>query len=130
MKPPAWPARWLDPTRSRSPCRTASTHRIVSLRSWAQTASWAGQAAAGGTLEAPGVVVQKNPRIRIDFGELNGEITPRVQAIAQTLPPAGVAAEPSTNIRSILWDKFTSFCGADGGLRHYPASPGPAARLP
>ena len=70
-----------------------------------------GAGRAGGTLEAPGVVVQKNPRIRIDFGELNGEITPRVQAIAQTLPQAGVAAEPSTNIRGILWDKFTSFCG-------------------
>ena len=65
----------------------------------------------GATLEAPGVVAQKTTRVRILIGELDGAISPRVDALVRELSSAGIDAEASPNIRVQLWDKFVGMCG-------------------
>ena len=65
----------------------------------------------GATLEAPGVVAQKTTRVRLLIGELNGDISPRIDALGRELSSAGIDAEVSSGIRVALWDKFVGMCG-------------------
>ncbi len=55
---------------------------------------------------APGVIQQSSPFRHITLGELDGSITPRVQAIADALSRAGVPVEVSDNINQARWTKF------------------------
>lgn len=73
-------------------------------------AALGGVARAGATLESPGVVVQKGKFRKIQFGELNGGITPRVERLAAEIEKAGIEAEPSADIWALLWEKFLTFC--------------------
>lgn len=65
-------------------------------------------------VEAPGVIRQFSQFRRIVFGELNGQITPRAQAIHQTLSTSGATVELSTNILSVLWTKFVFIAAVSG----------------
>lgn len=65
-------------------------------------------------VEAPGVIRQFSQFRRIVFGELNGQITPRAQAIYQTLSTSGATVELSTNILSVLWTKFVFIAAVSG----------------
>lgn len=69
-----------------------------------------GVARAGATLEAPGVVLQKGRFRKIQFGELGGGITPRVERLAAQLKEYGIEGEPSADIWALLWEKFLTFC--------------------
>lgn len=60
----------------------------------------------GSYIAAPGVIKQISQFRRIVAGELDGRITPRVQAIVAALQAAGAAAEATTDIRKALWTKF------------------------
>ncbi len=51
---------------------------------------------------------------RIVFGELDGQITPRVEAIAATLQAAGIEAEASTQINQERWTKFLFITAISG----------------
>jgi len=65
----------------------------------------------GATLEAPGVVAQKTTRVRLLIGELDGSITPRIDALGRELSAAGLDTEVSSDIRVALWEKFVGMCG-------------------
>nr|BAL53448.1 2-dehydropantoate 2-reductase [uncultured Chloroflexota bacterium] len=65
-------------------------------------------------VEAPGVIRQFSQFRRIVFGELDGRITPRAQAIYQTLSASGATVELSTNILSVLWTKFVFIAAMSG----------------
>lgn len=65
-------------------------------------------------VEAPGVIRQFSQFRRIVFGELNGQISPRAQAIHQTLSASGATVELSTNILSVLWAKFVFIAAVSG----------------
>jgi 2-dehydropantoate 2-reductase len=65
-------------------------------------------------VEAPGVIRQFSQFRRIVFGELDGSITPRAQAIYQTLSATGATVELSENILSVLWTKFVFIAAVSG----------------
>jgi len=65
-------------------------------------------------VEAPGVIRQFSQFRRIVFGELDGSLTPRAQAIYQTLSATGATVELSENILSVLWTKFAFIAAVSG----------------
>ncbi len=65
-------------------------------------------------VEAPGVIRQFSQFRRIVFGELDGRITPRAQAIYQTLNASGATVELSENILSVIWTKFVFIAAVSG----------------
>ncbi len=73
-------------------------------------------------IESPGVVKQVSQFRRIVFGELDGRITPRAQAILEAFQPTGITVELSQEIQKILWTKFVFIAAASGfgGLTRLP----------
>lgn len=72
---------------------------------------------------APGVVQQKSDFRRITLGEMDGRITPRVQALGDVLAESGAQVEVSANINKARWTKFlfiASFSGM-GAVARVPA---------
>lgn len=63
-------------------------------------------------IEAPGVIRQVSQFRRVVLGELDGRITPRVQAIHRAFQETGVTAEISENILKVLWTKFVFISAA------------------
>lgn len=77
----------------------------------------------GSYIAAPGVIKQISQFRRIVAGELDGRITPRVQAIVAALQAAGAAADATADIRKALWTKFifiAPFSGV-GAVARVPA---------
>lgn len=64
-----------------------------------------GNARIGTELAAPGTIEHRTGGT-IEFGELDGRITERANAIAETMRRAGIFGELSTNIRASRWDKL------------------------
>lgn len=60
-----------------------------------------------GDISAPGVIRHSADFDFIHFGELDGQVTERVQGFRDALVEAGCMAEISTDIRTELWRKFT-----------------------
>lgn len=60
----------------------------------------------GSYIAAPGVIRQISQFRRVVAGELDGQITPRVEAIIAALQAAGATAEATTDIQAALWAKF------------------------
>ncbi len=58
------------------------------------------------TLEEPGVIIALPTYQRITFGEPTGEVTPRVEAIAQALGEAGITVTVTTDPQHAVWQKF------------------------
>ena len=57
-------------------------------------------------LMAPGVVEESGSVPRVTLGEVSGEVTPRVRAVAAAFREAGVDATVTTDARLALWEKF------------------------
>ena len=66
-------------------------------------------------VEGPGVIGQYSPFRRVVVGELDGLDSPRVGMIVEAFHRAGAEAEPTTDIRKILWTKFV-FIAATSAL--------------
>ncbi|NDY91224.1 ketopantoate reductase family protein [Ideonella livida] len=66
----------------------------------------AGKTYVGGVLHGPGHIQAGLRGKATHIGELDGQLTPRVQAIAQALTAAGAHTTVSTNIMGTLWDKL------------------------
>jgi 2-dehydropantoate 2-reductase len=64
-----------------------------------------GNGRIGVELVAPGKIVHRTTGT-IEFGELDGRITPRAESIAQAMRRAGIFGDLSTNIRASRWDKL------------------------
>ncbi len=69
-------------------------------------------------IEAPGVIGHYSQFRRVVLGELNGQVTPRLQAIYEVLQSTGITVEISVDIRTVLWSKlvFIAAVGAIGSL--------------
>jgi 2-dehydropantoate 2-reductase len=65
-------------------------------------------------LEGPGVIAHQLAGW-IVLGELDGRVTPRVEALRDALASAGVPVDLSTSIRQVLWEKYL-FIGAQAGM--------------
>ena len=61
----------------------------------------------GSYIAAPGVIKQVSAFRRVIVGEMDGQLTRRVEAIVAALARAGAVAEASSDIRQALWTKFT-----------------------
>ncbi len=66
-------------------------------------------------VEAPGVIKQISQFRRVVIGELDGQLTDRVQAIHKAFEETGITAELSEHILKIMWTKFV-FIAAVSGL--------------
>lgn len=82
----------------------------------------AGKTYVGGVLLAPGRITSGVAGKHTYIGELDGAITPRVQAIADTFNRAGLATTVSDNIVGTMWDKLlvNVATGALSGITHLP----------
>lgn len=65
-------------------------------------------------LEGPGVVKQVSQFRRIVFGELDGSVSERVQAIETVFKETGITVEVSKNIYKDLWTKLVFISAASG----------------
>jgi 2-dehydropantoate 2-reductase len=66
----------------------------------------AGKTYVGGVMLAPGHIIAGTRGKDTYIGELDGAITPRVQAIAETFNRAGLNTIVSANIVGTMWDKL------------------------
>jgi len=73
-----------------------------------------GVAVVTGSIVAPGVVRQSGTHHRITFGELDGQVTPRLEHIRNVCRAAGIDAVPSDNIVRARWEKFIPLVATSG----------------
>ena len=66
----------------------------------------AGKTYIGGMMTVPGRVVAGVTGKDTIIGELDGQITPRIQDVAETLESAGLTTVVSDNIMGAMWDKL------------------------
>jgi len=62
----------------------------------------------------PGVIVHTGGPASITFGELDGSVSQRAQRLLECCEQAGVAAELSAGIKSVLWAKLAFICAQAG----------------
>jgi 2-dehydropantoate 2-reductase len=60
----------------------------------------------------PGVVNSMGTSNLLEFGELNGDLSPRCQQIEGILKQAGLEARAVPNVEERMWWKFAFICGA------------------
>jgi 2-dehydropantoate 2-reductase len=65
-----------------------------------------GAAYVSALIAEPGTVRYTSDMSRIVFGELNGTVSARAEALADTCGAAGFAADVSADIHATLWEKF------------------------
>lgn len=80
-------------------------------------ATWISSAVA-----SPGLIKQMSEFRRVVIGELNGQKTPRVEAIYQAFKDTGITAELSKDILKVMWSKFVFITAASsfGSLTRLP----------
>lgn len=104
---------------------------VVGMKHIVGGATWLSSA-----IETPGVIRQISQFRRIVLGELDGRITPRVQALFEVLKSTGATVELSDNIVKVLWTKFMFIASVSGigsltrlGIGDYRAVPETRALL-
>lgn len=91
--------------------------KVIGMEHMIAGATWISSA-----VEGPGAIRQVSDFRRVVIGELNGQKTPRVEAIYQALKDTGITAELSDDILRVLWSKFVfiSAASAFGSLTRLP----------
>jgi 2-dehydropantoate 2-reductase len=76
-------------------------------------------------IEAPGVIVVRGGPTALRFGELGGGTSPRTERLLRAFQDAGLSAEVSPDISSLLWEKFMFICALSGvtSLTRLPIGP-------
>ncbi len=74
-------------------------------------------------ITSPGHITQKGTPPYIALGELNGQLSPRIQQIAELLKSANIQHEIQDNIQSAIWQKllFIASFGGVGAVTRMPA---------
>jgi 2-dehydropantoate 2-reductase len=82
----------------------------------------AGTTMISSAVEAPGVIRQVSEFRRVVVGELDGRLSPRVQAVCDAFMGTGVTVEVSERIMSVLWGKllFIAVAAGFGSLTRLP----------
>ena len=57
---------------------------------------------------APGVIEVEQPKSRVILGEIDGVLSPRLEALAGLITKGGISGEATTEIRSEIWNKLIS----------------------
>jgi 2-dehydropantoate 2-reductase len=63
---------------------------------------------AASAVIAPGVIEVEQPRSRVVFGEPDGRVSERAEALAELLKAGGIVGEASPDIRTEIWNKLIS----------------------
>ena len=63
---------------------------------------------AASAVTAPGVIDVEQPRSRVVFGEPDGRLSDRAEALAALLRAGGIVGEVSPDIRTEIWNKLIS----------------------
>jgi 2-dehydropantoate 2-reductase len=66
------------------------------------------------TIDRPGVIRQTGPMQRLLFGEFDGAMSPRGQALLAACLAGGINAELSNNILREIWQKYVFLVGLSG----------------
>jgi 2-dehydropantoate 2-reductase len=66
------------------------------------------------TIEAPGVIRQTGPMQRLLFGEFDGSLSPRGEALLAACLAGGIQAELSGDIVREIWQKYVFLVGLSG----------------
>jgi 2-dehydropantoate 2-reductase len=90
------------------PVLNGMRHMDTLVRSFGEQAVLGGVCIVSTDLDEQGRVVQLNPLDKIIYGERNGDITPRIRALDETLRNAGFETELSSNITHSMWDKWVT----------------------
>jgi 2-dehydropantoate 2-reductase len=65
-------------------------------------------------IEQPGVIRHTGTMAQLTFGELDGTLSPRVQALAAACEKAGIMHKASDDIRKAIWEKYVFLVAASG----------------
>ena len=57
-------------------------------------------------IQSPGVIRHLNPGAYVEFGELDGRLTDRVESLCEAFMATGAETKASKNIRAALWEKL------------------------
>ncbi|MEW5938364.1 MAG: 2-dehydropantoate 2-reductase [Chloroflexota bacterium] len=73
-------------------------------------------------IEAPGVIKQVSQFRRVVFGEFDGSVSARAQAVEKAFKEADITAEITQDIRKVLWEKliFIFVASSMGSLTRLP----------
>ncbi|HJV46165.1 MAG TPA: ketopantoate reductase family protein [Bacillota bacterium] len=82
------------------------------------------------TLDSEGRVIQTSQRHDIVFGEINGEISPRVNQLAETFSKAKFKSILSHDIKTAMWNKYVFIAGLSGITTLMYSSIGPILESP
>lgn len=83
--------------------------RVIGMEHMIAGATWISSA-----VEAPGVIKHMSEFRRVVIGELDGRVTPRVQAVYEAFKETGVTVELSDDIQKVLWTKYVFISAASG----------------
>jgi 2-dehydropantoate 2-reductase len=73
-----------------------------------------GQCVISATLDPDGRILHLNDSHSLSFGERNGAMTPRIEAIAAELAPANFESRASNTIMQEMWEKWVFIAGVAG----------------
>jgi 2-dehydropantoate 2-reductase len=84
-----------------------------------------GVASIGAVIEKPGVIRHTGTMAVLQFGELDGKISPRVQALQQACEKAGIQCRATDAIQTAIWEKYVFLVGASAmtALTRLPLGP-------
>jgi 2-dehydropantoate 2-reductase len=82
------------------------------------------------TLNPNGRIQQTSQRHDIVFGEINGEVTPRIKKIAEVFSKAGFKSILSEDIKTAMWNKYVFITGLSGITTLMYSAIGPIGESP
>jgi 2-dehydropantoate 2-reductase len=84
-----------------------------------------GVANIGAVIEKPAVIRHTGTMAVLQFGELDGRISPRVQALQQACEKAGIQCRATDKIQAAIWEKYVFLVGASAmtALTRLPLGP-------
>lgn len=84
-----------------------------------------GVANIAAVIEQPGFIRHTGTMAMLQFGELDGSSSPRVQALRTACEKAGIQCKASENIQQAIWEKYVFLVGASSmtALTRLPLGP-------
>ena len=84
-----------------------------------------GVASIAAVIDKPGVIRHTGTMATLQFGELDGAISPRVQALQQACEKAGIQCRATDAIQTAIWEKYVFLVGASAmtALTRLPLGP-------
>lgn len=96
----------VGPTTMIYPVLNGMRHIDTLVHRFGQAAVLGGVCLVSTKLDPQGRIMQINEMQKLIYGEQNGQITPRIQRLDETLRGAGFDTELSSNIMQAMWQKW------------------------